>query len=90
MLNYAAAETRLSPTDLHVAHIDADVVGQFVTSCAEECGNSARSRNTRLAAIRSFFKYVAGCEPQLLLHCQKVLAMPSKRHEAGGGLPDTE
>ena len=62
-------------------HIDADIIGRFLTFCEEERGNSARSRNTRLAAIRSFFKYVAGCEPQLLHHCQKVLAMPSKRHE---------
>ncbi len=65
LLKYAAAETRLPPTDLHVAHIDADIVGRFLTFCEEERGNSARSRNTRLAAIRSFFKYVAGCEPHL-------------------------
>ena len=43
-------------------------------------GNGARSRNTRLAAIRSFFKYVAVNEPQLLHHCQRVLAMPAKRY----------
>ncbi|QFS85208.1 tyrosine-type recombinase/integrase [Roseivivax sp. THAF197b] len=81
LLKYAAAETKLPPTDLHVAHIDADIVGRFLTFCEDERGNSARSRNTRLAAIRSFFKYVAGSEPHLLHHCQKVLAMPSKRHE---------
>ncbi len=81
LLRYAEAQTRLPPTELHVAHIDADIIGRFLTFCEEERGNSARSRNTRLAAIRSFFKYVAGCEPQLLHHCQKVLAMPSKRHE---------
>ena len=39
------------------------------------------SRNTRLAAIRSFFKYVAINEPELLHHCQQVLALPLKRHE---------
>lgn len=76
LLRYAEAQTRLPPTELHVAHIDADIIGQFLTFCEEKRGNSARSRNTRLAAIRSFFKYVAGCEPQLLHHCQKVLAMP--------------
>lgn len=81
LLRYTEAQTKLPPTDLHVAHIDADIIGQFLIFCEEERGNSARSRNTRLAAIRSFFKYVAGCEPQLLHHCQKVLAMPSKRHE---------
>ena len=64
-----------------MAHIDAETIGQFLTFREEERGNSARSRNTRLAAIRSFFKYVAGCEPHLPHRCQKVLAMPSKRHE---------
>ena len=44
-------------------------------------GNSARSRNTRLAASRSSFKYVAINEPELLHHCQQVLALTSKRHE---------
>ncbi|MGR3761925.1 tyrosine-type recombinase/integrase [Roseobacteraceae bacterium NS-SX3] len=61
--------------------MDAPLIGRFLTHCEEERGNSARSRNTKLAAIRSFFKYVAVNEPQLLMHCQKVLAMPSKRHE---------
>ena len=35
----------------------------------------------RLSGIRSFFKYVAMNEPQLLHHCQRVLAMPAKRHD---------
>jgi len=42
-------------------------------------GNKARSRNTRLAAIRSFFRYVAMNEPACALHCQKILTLPSKR-----------
>lgn len=81
LLRYAEGQIGLTPTKLQVAHIDAGLVGRFLTSCEEERGNSPRSRNTRLAAIRSFFKYVSINEPQLLLHCQKVLAMPSKRHE---------
>ena len=43
-------------------------------------GNTARSRNTRLAAIRSFFRYVAMTDPTWLLHCQRILAMPNKRY----------
>jgi integrase len=42
--------------------------------------NGARSRNTRLAAIRSFFRYVAMNEPAHLLHCQRILTMPGKRY----------
>jgi integrase/recombinase XerD len=43
-------------------------------------GNSARSRNTRLAAIRSFFRFVAMQEPAYMLHCQRILALPGKRY----------
>src|SRR3546814_10267682 len=43
-------------------------------------GNGARSRNTRLAAVRSFFRYVAMNEPEWLLHCQRILALPDKRY----------
>lgn len=39
-----------------------------------------RSRNTRLAAIRSFFRYVAMTDPTWLLHCQRIHAMPNKRY----------
>jgi integrase/recombinase XerD len=81
LLRFAETQIGQPPTSLQVAHVNADLVGRFLTFCEEERGNSARSRNIRLAAIRSFFKYVAINEPQLLHHCQKVLAMPFKRHE---------
>ena len=81
LLRYAAGRLARAPTNLQVADIDAVLVGQFLSFVETERANSARSRNTRLSAIRSFFKYVALHEPQLLHHCQKILAMPSKRYE---------
>lgn len=81
LLKFAAARLHRAPTALHVADIDSDLVGAFLADIEATRGNVARSRNTRLAGIRSFFKYVAVNEPQLLNHCQRVLAMPSKRHE---------
>ena len=81
LLKFAADRLRRSPTELQVVDIDAELVGQFLTEIESKRRNSARSRNTRLSAIRSFFKYVAVNEPQLLHHCQRVLAMPAKRHE---------
>lgn len=80
LLRYAADRRKKEPTALHIADIDADLVADFLTDLEKTRGNAARSRNTRLAAIRSFFKYVAVNEPQLLHHCQRVLAMPAKRH----------
>lgn len=80
LLRYAADQRKKEPTALQIADIDADLVAGFLTDLEKTRGNAARSRNTRLAAIRSFFKYVAVNEPQLLHHCQRVLAMPAKRH----------
>ena len=80
LLRYASDQRKKEPTALQVADIDADLVGRFLGDLEKTRRNGARSRNTRLAAIRSFFKYVAVNEPQLLLHCQRVLAMPSKRY----------
>jgi integrase/recombinase XerD len=81
LLKYASDRLGRAPTALQIADIDADLVGDFLTFVETRRGNGARSRNTRLSAIRSFFAYVAVNEPQLLHHCQKVLAMPSKRYE---------
>jgi site-specific recombinase XerD len=81
LLRYAVGHLGRAPTELQVVDIDADLVGSFLNDIEKTRGNSPRSRNTRLATIRSFFKYVAVNEPQLLHHCQRVLAMPSKRYE---------
>jgi integrase/recombinase XerD len=81
LLRYVSGRLRRPPTELQVTDIDAELVGQFLADIESTRGNSARSRNARLSAIRSFFKYVAVNEPQLLHHCQRILAMPPKRHE---------
>jgi site-specific recombinase XerD len=81
LLKYASDQLGREPACLQVADIDADLVGGFLNFVEITRANVARSRNTRLSAIRSFFKYVAFQEPQLLHHCQRILAMPAKRHE---------
>ena len=81
LLKYTADYIGRQPTELQVGDIDADLIGGFLTFVETNRGNGARNRNTRLSAIRSFFAYVAINEPQLLHHCQKVLAMLSKRYE---------
>lgn len=81
LLKYASDNLGRSPVDLQIDDISADLVGRFLSFLETERGNGARSRNVRLAAIRSFFKYVAINEPQLLHHCQRVIAIPAKRYE---------
>lgn len=81
LLKYAAERLKRQPTQLRLVDLDADLIGGFLSFVETRRGNGARSRNTRLSAIRSFFKYVAVNEPELLHQCQQVLAMPSKRFE---------
>ena len=83
LLEFAEARCGLASTDMDVSDIDADLVGNFLEHLETERGNSAKSRNIRLAAIRSFFRHVAVNEPQVLHHCQKILQLPAKRHERG-------
>jgi len=80
LLRFASEETGKAPTKLTIDDLDSALVGDFLTHVETQRRNSARSRNTRLAAIRSFFRFVAMSEPAYMLHCQKILAMPSKRY----------
>ena len=80
LLRYASARRKKPPVNLTVEDIDADLVADFLAHTETARGNSARSRNTRLAAIRSFFRFVAMTDPTWLLHCQRILAMPNKRY----------
>lgn len=80
LLRYAGARYGKPPVKLTVEDIDADLVADFLAHTETARGNSARSRNTRLAAIRSFYRYVAMSDPTWLLHCQRILAMPNKRY----------
>lgn len=80
LLRFASARRRRPPTSLRVEDLDADLVCDFLAHVEAERGNTARSRNARLSAIRSFFRLVALDEPARMLQCQQVLAIPAKRH----------
>lgn len=80
LLRFASAQRGRAPTRLGIEDLDADLIGDFLLHVETIRGNGARTRNTRLAAIRSFFRYVAMSEPAWLLHCQRILAMPGKRY----------
>jgi len=83
LLRFAAAQLARPPSSLAIADLDAVFLGDFLDHLEHERGNSARSRNARLAAVHAFFRYVAITEPAHALHCQRVLAIPSKRFERG-------
>ena len=80
LLRFATEKTGRAPTQLRIEDLDVTLVGDFLTQLETARRNSARSRNTRLAALRSFFRFVAMQEPAHLLHCQRILALPGKRY----------
>jgi site-specific recombinase XerD len=59
---------------------DTPFIGTFLEYLEKKRGNRARTRNARLAAIHSFFRYVALHEPPYAALAQRVLGMPSKRY----------
>ena len=73
-----AAATR--PLRIRIEDLDAPFIGLFLDHLESTRKNSARTRNARLGAVHSFFRYVALEEPAHALHCQRILAVPNKRH----------
>lgn len=80
LLRFANDRLNQAPSSLAIEDLDAPFVGHFLDYLETERANSARSRNVRLAAIHSFFRYVALTEPAHSAVCQRVLAMPAKRY----------
>jgi site-specific recombinase XerD len=79
-LLFAGKQTGKVPTQIQIADLDSTLVSNFLSHLESKRSNSARSRNTRLAAIRSFFRFVAMSDPSRMLQCQQILALPSKRY----------
>lgn len=81
LLEFAQRTLRKPPTALAIDDLDAPFIGRFLDHLEKERGNKPRSRNTRLAAVHSFFRYVALQEPSLGSLAQRVLAIPNKRYK---------
>jgi integrase/recombinase XerD len=81
LLTFAAATTGRAPSSLQITDLDAPMISAFLDHLETERGNSARTRNARLAAIRSLFSYAALRHPEDAAVIQRVLAIPTKRFE---------
>jgi integrase/recombinase XerD len=81
LFQYATATLQRAPSDLRIEDLDVSFLGKFLEHLESERTNCIRTRNNRLSALRAFFRYVAVSEPAFSLQCQRVLAIPSKRHE---------
>src|SRR5688572_7115336 len=81
VLGFAQKHIGKAPSDLLLGDLDAALIGSFLDYLEKERGNGARTRNARLAAIRSFFRFAAIREPGHAALIQRVLAIPQKRFD---------
>jgi len=81
LLNFAATRTRISPIRLDLDDIDAPMVSAFLDHLETHRGNTARTRNARLAGIHSVFRFAAHRHPEHTATIARVLAIPTKRFD---------
>ena len=81
LLGFLEYRYRIKPDSVCVDDLDAPRVLTFLDDLERRRGNKARTRNARLAAIRSFLRHAAVANPLLLPLAQRVLAIPAKRFE---------
>lgn len=78
-LRFVAERQKRAVAKLTVEQITANEVLAFLDHCEKERKVSVGTRNCRLAALRSFFSFVAGHEPALAAQCAQILRVPTKR-----------
>jgi site-specific recombinase XerD len=81
LLTFASRQTGKQPCQLDLADLDAPLIGDFLDHLEQHRGNSARTRNARLAAIHSLFSYAALRHPEHAALIARVLAIPPKRYD---------
>jgi integrase/recombinase XerD len=81
LLGYTSATTGTQPSQLDLADLDAPLIGAFLNHLEADRGNSPRTRNARLAAVHSLFRYAALSCPEHAQTIARVLAIPPKRFD---------
>jgi site-specific recombinase XerD len=81
LLAFARDQTGKAPARLSLADLDAALVGAFLSHLEDQRGNGSATRNARLAAVHSLFKYAAPKAPEHAAVISQVLAIPPRRRE---------
>lgn len=81
LLLYVKAQTGKEPCSLQVTDLDAPVILAFLDHLEQDRHNRISSRNVRLAAVRTFFRWLALRDPESVGIAARVLAIPVKRTE---------
>ena len=81
LLGFAHERTGKQPAALELENLDAPLIAAFLDHLEHDRGNSPRTRNARLAAIHSMFRYAALRHPEHAALISRVIAVPTKRFE---------
>jgi site-specific recombinase XerD len=81
LLTFTSGRTGTPPCRLDIGDLDAPLIGAFLDHLERDRGNSPRTRNARLAAIHSMFKYASLQHPEHAQQIARVLAIPPKKFD---------
>jgi site-specific recombinase XerD len=81
LLRYAQQRTGKNPAELDFTTLDAPLIGEFLSHLESDRNNSVTTRNTRLTAIHSLFRYASLHVPEHAALIARVLEIPAKRHD---------
>ena len=81
LFEYVSRKVGIKPSDLAVQDFTVELIGTFLTHLEKERGNSARTRNVRLAAVKRFLEFVGRRVPAALELTSAVEAIPSKKFD---------
>lgn len=79
LLRFAAERLSVKPSQIDLAQINAQLVLDFLTYLEEQRGNAPRTRNARLAAIKSLFRYLEYREPHYVEQARQIHGIPMKK-----------
>jgi len=79
LFTFAGEKLKMSPSSLQLEHLDAPLVLSFLENLESSRGNKAASRNVRLAAIKSFMRFVEHRVPSSIEQVRRILAIPAKK-----------
>jgi site-specific recombinase XerD len=80
LLRFCRDVQGIAPERLRLEQIDVSLVEAFLDYLERERHSAPTTRNHRLAALHAFFRYVQSEEPDRMLKCQKILAIPQRRY----------
>lgn len=81
LLVFISDEKKMKPEKTNIADVNDKIIYDFLDWLESNRCNGISTRNTRLAAIHAFYRYVQMQHPEMLLQCQRILSIPLKKTE---------